>query len=107
MRVSRQLMVRRLRDRVGLTGTDAAACLETVLTIIERALVAGDNLRLVGFGLFTVRQRAARITVHPGTGKPVEVPSRPVVQFRPAKAMKELIDQTAPGRPDTPEPATG
>lgn len=95
MRVTRALLIQRLRREVGLGHTDASACLETVLALIQRSLVAGDDVRLVGFGLFTTRDRAARETVHPRTGEPVTVPARRVAQFRPARALKELIDQTA------------
>jgi len=100
MRVTRAVLVKRLRDRVGLTQTDASACLETVLALVERALVNGEDVRLVGFGQFNLRQRAARMTVHPATGEPVPIEARQVVSFRPARGLKELIDQS--GRSDSP-----
>ncbi len=92
MRITRARIVERLCDRVGLGRADAAACLETVLTLVHRTLVAGEDVRLVGFGHFSVRQRAGRTGVHPATGKPVRIPSRQVVVFKPSRTLKDLID---------------
>jgi nucleoid DNA-binding protein len=94
MRVSRATLVKRLRDRVGLGQADANACLESLLGLIQDSLVLGDDVRLVGFGQFTLHDRAARTAIHPTTGREVAVPARRVVQFRPARALKELIDRT-------------
>ena len=105
MRVTRAQIVARLRRDVGLSRTDATECLETVLTSIHRSLVAGDDVRLAGFGHFAVRQRAGRMGVHPATGQPVEHKSRLVVSFKPSRGLKDLIDHTARGRSgDTAEP---
>ncbi len=93
MRMTRAEIVARLRRDVGLSRTDAVDCLETVLTTIHRSLVAGDDVRLTGFGQFSVRQRAGRMGVHPATGKPVEHKARRVVIFKPARGLKELVDQ--------------
>ena len=98
MRVTRAQIVARLRRDVGLSRTDAAECLETVLTSIHRSLVACDDVRLVGFGQFAVRQRAGRMGVHPATGAPVEHKARLVVAFKPSRGLKDLIDHTARGR---------
>lgn len=92
MRMTRAEIVRRLRDRVGLSRTDAVDCLETVLVLIRRTLVDGGDVRLSGFGQFSARQRAGRMGVHPSTGKPVEHKARLVATFKPARALKDLID---------------
>ncbi len=92
MRMTRAQIVARLRDRVGLSRTDAVDCLETVLLLIHRTLVDGGDVRLSGFGQFSVRHRAGRMGVHPGTGKPVAHEARLVATFKPARALKDLID---------------
>ena len=100
MRMTRAGIVARLRHDVGLSRTDAVDCLETVLTTIHRSLVAGDDVRLTGFGQFSVRQRAGRMGVHPATGAPVEHKPRRVVSFKPARGLKELIDHSSTGQAD-------
>ena len=92
MRMTRAQIVTRLRERVGLSRTDAVECLETVLILMHRTLVDGGDVRLSGFGQFSVRQRAGRMGVHPATGEPVEHKARLVPTFKPARALKDLID---------------
>lgn len=100
MRINRAALVQRLSRRVGLSRSDASACLETVLALIHRSIAIGDDVKVVGFGRFQLRDRAARQSVHPATGAPLQLEARRVVVFRPSRALKERIDETAPQRAD-------
>lgn len=92
IRVTRAVLTERLQHRVGLERADAAACVDSVLALITRALCYGDKVKLVGFGQFLVRDRAARKSVHPGTGKPIVLPARRVVRFKPSRTLLELME---------------
>ena len=63
----------------GLTKTQAAACLDSMMTSIRKVLKKGDKVTLVGFGTYSVSKRAAR------TGR--KIAAKNVVRF---KASKEL-----------------
>lgn len=92
VRVTRAVLVERLRHRVGLSRTDAAACVDSVLALVTRSLCYGDKVKLVGFGQFIVRDRAERASVHPATGEPILLAARRVVRFKPSRTLLELLE---------------
>ncbi len=71
----------------GLTKTQAAACLDSMMTQIGKVLKKGDKVTLVGFGTYSVSRRAARTGRNPQTGKAIKIAAKNVVRF---KAGKEL-----------------
>lgn len=58
---------------------------------VQGALKGGDKVTLVGFGTFSVAQRAARTGRNPQTGKVIKIKAKKVVRFTPGKALKESI----------------
>ena len=95
IRVTRAVLTERLQHRVGLERADAAACVDSVLALLARSLCYGDKVKLVGFGQFMVRDRAARNSVHPGTGEPIVLAARRVVRFKPSRTLLELMELDA------------
>ena len=61
--------------------------------VISAALAEGDEVRLVGFGTFEVKKRAARTGRNPKTKEPVEIPASKVPAFKPGKALKDAVAQ--------------
>jgi len=92
LRVTRAVLAERLQRRVGLERADAAACIDSVLALVTRSLCYGDKVKLVGFGQFTVRDRAARGSVHPSSGERITIPARRVVHFKPSRTLLELME---------------
>ena len=73
-------------------------CLEIVkpkyalkLDEITGSVSQGDDVALIGFGTFTVRERAARTGKNPQTGKPLQIPASKTVAFRPGKGLKDAV----------------
>ncbi|RPJ61675.1 MAG: HU family DNA-binding protein [Acidobacteria bacterium] len=58
---------------------------------LQGALSQGDKVTLVGFGTFSVSQRAARTGRNPQTGKPIKIAAKKVVRFAPGKALKDSV----------------
>ena len=58
---------------------------------IEAALSEGESVSLVGFGSFTVKERAARTVKNIQTGETMSVPAKCVVRFRAGKRLAEVI----------------
>ena len=56
-----------------------------------RHLKKGDRIRIAGFGILSVRKRAARMGRNPATGEPIQIKASKKVGFRPAKELKEAI----------------
>ncbi|MBF0368062.1 MAG: HU family DNA-binding protein [Magnetococcales bacterium] len=74
-----------------LTKVQAAASVEAVLNAIQDALKNGDQVGLVGFGTFSVTERAARMGRNPRTGKEIEIPAAKLPKFRPGKGLKDAV----------------
>lgn len=65
-----------------------------VLEGITELLVEGNDVALMGFGTFTLRRRKARAARNPNDGKPVRVPPKTVVVFKPSRWMKFMLRDT-------------
>lgn len=77
--------------KAGLSKKDAKGAVDAVLETITEALVKRDSVSFIGFGTFTVAQRAARTAKVPGTTKTVQVPATTVAKFKVGKALKEAV----------------
>ncbi|MBV8066450.1 MAG: HU family DNA-binding protein [Candidatus Eremiobacteraeota bacterium] len=84
-------LVRSAVDRLELSRKDAVALIDGVFDDIQAAVVAGEPVKIPGFGQFKVRDRAARMARNPATGEQVKVPAKRVFKFLPAKALKEAV----------------
>ena len=83
--------VDRLADDAKLTKKEARRLLDSVLGLIEKTLMSGDEVKLVGFGKFAVRARKASSRINPQTKRPIQVPAKVVPLFRPGKELKRRI----------------
>jgi DNA-binding protein HU-beta len=84
-------LVRSAVERLELSRKDAIVLIDGVFSDIEAACIAGDAVKIPGFGQFKVRDRAARMARNPATGEQVKVPAKRVFKFLPAKALKEAV----------------
>ena len=74
-----------------LTNRDASLIIEATIENIVLALKGGDEVRLVGFGTFTVSDRKSSEGRNPRTGDSVPVPSRKVPVFKVSKMLKDKV----------------
>jgi nucleoid DNA-binding protein len=84
-------LVRAVVERVELSRKDAVVLVDGIFEDIEAACIAGEAVKIPGFGQFKVRDRAARMARNPATGEQVKVPAKRVFKFLPAKALKEAV----------------
>ena len=91
--VGRQELTKRIASQTGLTQKKAGEVLEATLDTIRESLNAGNEVRLVGFGSFKVRESAARKGVNPRDRKPIEVPAKNRVRFSPGKELSDAVVQ--------------
>ena len=78
-------------EKTALTKKDAEAVITAALDAIAEALRGGDDVRLVGFGIFGVRERAERTGKNPRTGELVKIPAATIPTFKPGKALKDAV----------------
>lgn len=76
----------------GLTKSDSAAAVEGVFDTITRALSKGDEVRLVGFGTFSVARRKASTGRNPRTGEPMKIKASNQPKFKPGKGLKDAVN---------------
>ena len=76
----------------GLTRGDAAKAVEGVFDTITTSLKGGEDVRLVGFGTFSVSRRKASTGRNPRTGEPMDIAATSQPKFRPGKVLKEAVN---------------
>ena len=100
MAVNKTDLQRELAHQLGLTRADADICVELLLSLIGDALRRGHEVKIMNFGVFEVRERAARMGRNPRTNEPVPIPATRSVMFRAADALLN------PPKEDTPSSLT-
>ncbi len=75
-----------------LPKASAGRALDAMIETIGVALKEGDQVVLVGFGTFSVKERAARTGRNPQTGQPIEIQAASVPSFKAGKALKEAVN---------------
>lgn len=70
----------------------AGRALDAVIETVTNALQKNDQVVLVGFGTFAVKERAARTGRNPQTGGSIEIPAARIPTFKPGKALKDAVN---------------
>ena len=76
----------------GITKADATNAVDAVLGAIVSSLKAGEDVRLVDFGTFSVKHRPASEGRNPRTGEPLQIAASNVVKFKAGKGLKESVN---------------
>ncbi|AVM57741.1 DNA-binding protein [Bacteroides heparinolyticus] len=66
----------------GLSKVDSKKALDAFVASVSKAMKAGDKVSLVGFGTFSVAERAARTGINPSTKQTIKIPAKKVVKFK-------------------------
>ncbi|ATX76810.1 MAG: HU family DNA-binding protein [Reinekea forsetii] len=75
-----------------LSKAAAGRALDAMVDSVTGALKDGDQVVLVGFGTFSVKDRAARTGRNPQTGAPIEIKAARVPSFKAGKALKDAVN---------------
>ncbi|MEY8719537.1 HU family DNA-binding protein [Bacteroides stercorirosoris] len=76
----------------GLTKADSKKALDAFMASITNALKAGEKVSLVGFGTFSVSERAARTGINPSTKAKITIPAKKVAKFKPGTELTLAIE---------------
>ena len=85
-------LVKKISNDTGIKLADADNALAAALTGIRSALTDGDKVTIVGFGTFSVSERAGRIGLNPRTREQIKIPASKGVRFKPGKALKNGLN---------------
>lgn len=89
--MNKQDLINAIAKETGLTKRDSTAALDATINTIVKALSKDEDVQLIGFGKFEVRNRAARKGRNPQTGEAIQIPATKVPAFRAGKALKEVV----------------
>ncbi|HMH67405.1 MAG TPA: HU family DNA-binding protein [Pinirhizobacter sp.] len=81
-----------LAERAELSKADAGRALEALIDAVKASLHKGEDVSLVGFGTFTVRNRAERTGRNPRTNEEIKIPASKVPAFKAGKALKDHLN---------------
>jgi DNA-binding protein HU-beta len=90
--VTKADLVNSIAEKAGLSKADAEKALKAFTDAITDAMKAGEKVSLVGFGTFSVGDRAARVGQNPQTGAKINIPAAKVPKFKAGKALKDAIN---------------
>ena len=85
-------LVDAVAEGADISKADATRAVDTVVDQITKALQNGDQVTLIGFGTFAVKDRAARTGRNPRTGEPLNIPASKVPGFKAGKALKDAVN---------------
>lgn len=81
-----------LADGSDISKAAASRAVDSMITAITRALQKGDQVALVGFGTFSVKDRAARTGRNPRTGEAIQIKASKNPVFKAGKALKDAVN---------------
>ena len=92
-------LINAIAEKLAQKKKDVTPVVEAVFTSIEAALSKGEKCTFVGFGVFEVKERAAREGRNPqDPNKVVKIPAKKVPIFRPGKDLKEKVALLKPAK---------
>ena len=85
-------LVAKIAEKAEIKKVDAEKALKAFEEAVTAELVAGGEVRLVGFGTFEARTRNARTGKNPRTNEPIKIPAATVPAFKAGKAFKDAVN---------------
>tara|TARA_R110002012_G_scaffold269100_2_gene453155 strand:+ start:558 stop:830 length:273 start_codon:yes stop_codon:yes gene_type:complete len=90
--VNKNELVAAVAGSADMTKADAASAVDAVLESVTTALKSGDEVRLVGFGTFSVASRAASEGRNPRTGEKIKIAASKQPKFKAGKGLKDALN---------------
>ncbi|GAA5525583.1 DNA-binding protein HU-beta [Microbulbifer aestuariivivens] len=85
-------LIEAIAESADIPKAAAGRALDAMVESITEALKKGDQVALVGFGTFAVKERAARTGRNPRTGDPIEIAAAKIPNFKAGKALKDAVN---------------
>ena len=85
-------LIQAVADSASVSKSTAGKAVDAVIDNIKKSLADNDPVTLIGFGTFSVRERAARTGRNPRTGERLEIKAAKVPIFKAGKALKDAVN---------------
>ena len=90
--VNKTELVEHIAGKSDISKAAATRALASIIDAVKKTLKKGDTVTLVGFGTFSVSNRAARTGRNPRTGAPLKIKAAKVPRFKPGKGLKDALN---------------
>ncbi len=90
--LTRKELTETLANQLGYSQSNCALIVDSFLDNMKRSMLAGESIKLVHFGTFTIRNKSPRRGRNPRTGETITIKKRQAVSFRPSKKLRELVN---------------
>ncbi|AIY66389.1 nucleoid-associated protein HU-beta [Pseudoalteromonas piratica] len=90
--MNKSQLVDQIATDADISKAAAGRALDSFIDAVTGALKDGDSVALVGFGTFSVRERAARTGRNPQTGESIEIAAANIPSFKAGKALKDAVN---------------
>ena len=84
-------LIAKVASETGISKSQAEKAVDEFISAVSGALATGDKITLVGFGTFSVGERAEREGRNPRTGEKIKIPASKVVKFKAGKTLSEKV----------------
>lgn len=89
--MNKQELITSISEKTGLTKKDSGAALDAFTEAVAASLAKGEPVRLLGFGTFDVKNRAARTGKNPRTGETIKIAAGKSPAFKAGKELKDSV----------------
>ncbi len=86
-------LVNKVSEMVDMSKADAGRAIDAVFATISESMARKEDVRLVGFGTFTISERKATEGRNPRTGEVIKIEAKSVPKFKPGKDLKEAVSK--------------
>jgi len=90
--VNKSQLIDKIAAGADISKAAAGRALDSMTDAVTEALKKGDQVALVGFGTFSVRERSARTGRNPQTGETIQIAAAKVPSFKAGKALKDAVN---------------
>ena len=90
--MNKSQLVDKISEGADLSKAAAGRALDSFIEAVGEALKSGDQVSLVGFGTFLLRERASRSGRNPQTGETIEIAAAKILAFKAGKALKDSVN---------------
>lgn len=98
--MNKKELVATVSEVTGFSKSDTRKTLEAIIEAVSAEMQKNEKVIILGFGTFSVKDKAARMSIHPQTMLPLELPAKKVVRFKPSIYLNNLLIQKKKrGRP--------
>ncbi len=91
--MNKQDLIDQIAEKADLPKVKAQEVFETMLDVIKSSLTKGEDVKLVGFGTFTVSERAATTGRNPRTGEAIKIAASKQPKFKAGKELKDAVNK--------------